>query len=143
VDPADIIDRLGLERHPEGGHYRRIFLDPEGRASSILYLPGAGERSRWHRIDGVEIWNHCGGGLLALSVSSDGGAVERLPLGSPPDGRPQAIVPAGTWQCGEPLADHALVTCMVIPAFRWDGFELAPDGWEPGLGGVGTGPGSR
>ncbi|MGZ8762899.1 MAG: cupin domain-containing protein [Acidimicrobiia bacterium] len=143
MDPTDIIHRLGLEPHPEGGHYRRTFLDPEGRASSILYLLNAGERSRWHRIDGVEIWNHCGGGPLHLSVSSDVGPVERLTLGSPPDGRPQAIVSAGAWQRAEPLADHALVTCMVIPAFRWDGFELAPDGWEPGPGGVGTGPSSR
>ena len=136
MDPTDIVDRLGLEPHPEGGHFRRTFLDPAGRASSILYLLSAGERSRWHRIDAVEIWNHCGGGLLALAIAVDGRPVERVVLGPSPDGRPQAIVPAGAWQRAEPLADHALVTCVVVPAFRWEGFELAPDGWEPGLGGL-------
>ena len=25
-----------------------------------------------------------------------------------------------------------LVTCTVSPAFEFDGFELAPEGWEPG-----------
>jgi uncharacterized protein len=138
-----MVDRLGLEPHPEGGSFRRTFLDPEGRASSILYLLRAGERSRWHRIDAVEIWNHCGGGALVLSISTDGDSVERLTLGPPPDGRPQAIVPAGAWQCAEPLADLALVACVVVPAFRWKGFELAPEWWEPDLGGVGSRPGSR
>jgi hypothetical protein len=138
VDHTDIVDRFGLEPHPEGGHYRRTFIDPEGRASSILFLLRKGERSRWHRIDAVEIWSHCGGGLLALSISADDGPVERTVLGPPPDGRPQTIVPAGVWQCAVPLADHALVTCVVVPAFRWEGFELAPDGWEPALGGLGT-----
>jgi predicted cupin superfamily sugar epimerase len=143
VDPTDIVDRLGLEPHPEGGHYRRTFLDVEGRASSILYLLAAGERSHWHRIDAVEIWTHCGGGPMALSISADGERRERLTLGPPPAGSPQVIVAAGAWQSAEPLAEFALVSCTVVPAFRWEGLELAPEGWEPDLGGVGTGPGSR
>ena len=138
MDHTDIVERLGLEPHPEGGHYRRTFVDPEGRASSILYLLRAGERSRWHRVDAVEIWNHCGGGPLTLSIAADDGRVERVTLGPPPDGLPQAIVPAHAWQRAEPLADLALVACVVVPAFRWEGFELAPDGWEPGPGAVGT-----
>ena len=27
---------------------------------------------------------------------------------------------------------YVLVSCIVAPGFEFDGFELAPDGWEPG-----------
>lgn len=134
MDHTDLVDHLGLGPHPEGGHYRRTYLDPDGRASSILYLLGSGEQSRWHRIDSVEIWSHCGGGPLDLSISTDGAAVEHQRLGAPPDGRPQAIVPAGAWQRAAAPVDPALVSCVVVPAFRWETFELAPEGWEPGPG---------
>jgi predicted cupin superfamily sugar epimerase len=143
VDHAELVDRLRLDPHPEGGHFRRTFLDPEGRASSILYLLGAGEGSRWHRIDSTEIWNHCGGGPLELSISADGTRVESLRLGPGPGAEPQGIVPPGAWQRAAALAGHTLVSCVVVPAFRWEAFELAPEGWEPGPGGVGTGRGSR
>jgi uncharacterized protein len=136
TDPADLVARLGLEPHPEGGHYRRTYLDGDGRASSILYLLGPGEQSRWHRIDSVEIWNHCGGGVLDLSIANADGRVESVQLGPPLAGLPQAIVPAGAWQraAARDPADAALVTCVVVPAFRWESFELAPEGWEPGPG---------
>ena len=29
------------------------------------------------------------------------------------------------------LGDWTLVGCIVAPAFSFDGFELAPEGWEP------------
>ncbi len=132
IDTADLVDRLGLEAHPEGGHYRRTFLDADGRASSILYLLGRGEQSRWHRIDSVEIWNHCGGGGLDLSIAAADGRVESVRLGPPPAGLPQAIVPAGAWQRASAPTAPALVSCVVVPAFRWEHFELAPEGWEPG-----------
>ena len=56
---SDIIARLELNPHPEGGHYRETFrdtrLDTDGRAHStaIYFLLARGERSHWHRIDAV------------------------------------------------------------------------------------------
>ena len=44
---------------------------------------------------------------------------------------PQATVPPGAWQAARSLGDHTLVGCTVSPAFEFDHFELAPDGWEP------------
>jgi uncharacterized protein len=58
---ADMIARLRLQPHPEGGHYRETFRDPrtddQGRSLStaIYFLLARGERSHWHRIDAVEI----------------------------------------------------------------------------------------
>ena len=45
--------------------------------------------------------------------------------------RPQAVVPTGAWQAARPLGAYALVGCIVAPAFAFEGFELAPSGWEP------------
>ncbi|MBS0249356.1 MAG: cupin domain-containing protein, partial [Proteobacteria bacterium] len=55
---ADIIKKLALMPHPEGGHYRETFRDShliDGRAAStaILFLLAKGERSHWHRVDAV------------------------------------------------------------------------------------------
>ncbi len=45
---------------------------------------------------------------------------------------PQAVVPAGAWQSAQATGAWALVGCIVVPGFRFEGFELAPEGWRPG-----------
>ena len=47
-----------------------------------------------------------------------------------------AVVPAGWWQASAPLphpgtAGWSLVCCTVSPAFLFEGFEMAPPGWQP------------
>ncbi len=72
----DIIAKLGLEPHPEGGHFRETFRDNnQGRAHStaIFYLLKAGEISRWHRIDAAEVWHWYAGAPLELSQKSKTG----------------------------------------------------------------------
>jgi uncharacterized protein len=137
-----VIAALGLVPHPEGGHYRETFRNPlpqGGRAYStaIYYLLRRGEASRWHRVDAAEIWHWYAGSPLRLSLSADGRALERRVLGNDLDAgeRPQAAVPAGSWQRAESRGDWSLVGCTVAPAFEFGGFELAPEGWEPGRDG--------
>lgn len=137
---ADAIIRvLGLSPHPEGGHYREIFRDRpahggRGAVTAIYYLLKAGERSHWHRVDAVEIWHHYAGAALALSISEDGrGSVRhRLGKGLAAGERPLLVVPANAWQSAEPLGAYTLAGCTVAPAFAFEGFELAPEGWAPG-----------
>ena len=136
---ADIIARLELKPHPEGGHYRETFrdarLDAKGRARStaIYFLLARGERSHWHRIDAVEIWHYYAGHALTLRIAHDGGTQHTVTLG--PDvaagERPQAIVPALAWQAAESVGDWTLVGCTVAPGFEFAKFELAPKGWAP------------
>ena len=38
--------------------------------------------------------------------------------------RPQAVVPAGAWQCARTLGEWSLVGCTVAPPFSFDAFEL-------------------
>jgi len=135
---AEIIAMLGLEPHPEGGHFRETFRDSrvvgEGRSAStaIYFLLGLGERSHWHRIDSAEIWHWYAGAALALHIAGPAG-LERVALG--PDlgagERPQAAVPAGAWQAAESLGAWTLVGCTVAPGFTFASFEMAPPDWSP------------
>ena len=76
---AEIIARLELKPHPEGGYYRETFrdsrTDANGRARStaIYFLLARGERSHWHRIDAVEIWHYYAGDALTLKIADDDG----------------------------------------------------------------------
>ena len=140
ADWRDVVERFGLAAHPEGGWYvetwRAKGTTEAGRAaaSGILFLLPAGEESRWHRIDAEELWEYSAGDPLELRIAAtDGGPVERHRLG--PDvaagDAVQVVVPAGAWQAARPLGAWTLVGCIVAPAFNFDGFELAPEGWEP------------
>ena len=136
---SDIIARLELKPHPEGGHYRETFrdvrADVQGRACStaIYYLLARGERSHWHRIDAVEVWHYYSGAALTLRIANEGCAPHTITLGSDVAAgeRPQAIVPAGAWQAAESTGDWTLVGCTVAPAFEFVKFEMAAKDWAP------------
>jgi uncharacterized protein len=139
ISPAEIIRLLDLQPHPEGGRYRETWRAGEVTGSraagtAIYYLLQAGEVSRWHRIDADEVWHWYAGSALALTQSPDGRTSEMRRLG--PDllsgERPQILVPAGAWQMAESLGAWTLAGCTVSPGFEFDGFELAPPGWQPG-----------
>jgi predicted cupin superfamily sugar epimerase len=134
VSADALIASLGLQPHPEGGHYRETFRDRpasggRGVLTTILYLLKAGEISRWHRVtDAVEIWHFHDGDDLELFLS-DGKTMERHVLGR---ASPQVVIPANCWQSARPLGAFTLVGCAVAPAFEFSSFEMAPQGWEPG-----------
>lgn len=133
MSAEEIIRKLELQPHPEGGWYRQTWVGPEvaGRASgtAILFLLRAGERSHWHRVDADEIWLWHAGAPLVLSLGVT--AARDLRLG--PDVLEgelvQAVVPAGWWQAARSTGAWTLVSCTVSPGFRFEGFELAPPGW--------------
>ncbi|KIL99193.1 Cupin superfamily protein [Paramagnetospirillum magnetotacticum MS-1] len=134
-----VIAHLGLQPHPEGGHYAETWRHvPEGggrgAGTAIYYLLKAGERSHWHRVDATEIWHYHAGDPLRLLLSADGCGTQGVVLG--PDilagQRPQVIVPPGCWQAAVPMGEWTLVGCTVSPAFDFAGFEMAPKGWSPG-----------
>ena len=135
---AEIIRRLGLAPHPEGGHFVETWRDrptdgTRGTGTAIYYLLQAGEVSHWHRVDATEIWHWYAGAPLALTISPNGHDATAVHLGPMLDlgQRPQAIVPADAWQTAESLGVWTLVGCTVSPAFRFEGFELAPADWRP------------
>ena len=138
VTAAEIIARLELKPHPEGGHYRETFrdssIDARGRSRStaIYFLLACGERSHWHRIDAVEVWHYYAGHALTLQIADDSGQRSvRLGAEFVAGEVPQAIVPAHAWQAAASDGDWTLVGCTVAPGFEFAKFELAPQGWTP------------
>jgi uncharacterized protein len=138
MDANEVIRRLALQPHPEGGMFVetwRAEAEPGVRASgtAIYFLLRAGERSHWHRVDATEIWHFYAGDALELQTSPDGRGIRTRVLG--PDitaeQAPQLIVAPGHWQAARSLGAWTLVGCTVSPGFELAGFELAPDGWEP------------
>lgn len=135
-----VIQRLELAPHPEGGWYRETWRadaadGDRGAGTAIFFLLEAGQSSHWHKVDADELWLWHAGTDLALSIApDDAGPVETIRLG--PDvlagQTPQARIPAGHWQAAAADRGWALVSCVVVPAFDFAGFTLAPDGWWPG-----------
>lgn len=133
-----VIAMFGLEPHPEGGFYRQSYLDAaesggRGASTAIYFLLPAGTRSHWHRIDATEVWHFYAGAPLRLDTAAEGGPIHSIVLGAGllAGERPQGVVPPFVWQAAESLGDWTLVGCTVAPAFRFEGFELAPPGWSP------------
>ncbi|MCQ2003059.1 cupin domain-containing protein [Rhizobium sp. NRK18] len=134
----EIIQKLSLQPHPEGGWYAETFRDtagaPRGHSTAIYYMLQKGEKSHWHRVrDAVEIWHYYAGAPLALHRSSDGLISDTVTLGTnlAAGEHPQAIVHSGWWQSAETLGDYTLVGCTVAPGFEFSSFEMAPSDWNP------------
>ena len=141
MTPEAIIHKLRMQPHPEGGHYVETWRDAgshggRGALTCIHFLLRAGEISAWHRIDATEVWHFAAGGPLELSLAPDGQQSRTHQLG--PDllagQRPHVVVPPHCSQSARTLGAWTLVSCIVAPAFSFEGFELAPPGWRPDRG---------
>ena len=89
-DSAELIIQLGLQPHPEGGHFRETYKaehqvitprGPRAACTAILFLLRAGERSHWHRIHSDEIWHIHGGGPLVVHELNRSGIARSTHLG--------------------------------------------------------------
>ena len=130
-----VIEALALQPHPEGGHYRETWRDApadgtRGAGTAILFLLREGERSHWHRVDAAELWIWQAGAPLLLR-DRRGCAMHGLARMSADGEQLQQLVPRDRWQSARSLGRWTLCSCIVAPAFSFDGFELAPPGWEP------------
>jgi len=139
MTPDAIIAHLGMQPHPEGGHYVETWRDApagggRGALTCIHFLLQAGEVSAWHRIDASEVWHFAAGDPLRLTLAPEGGESVGHTLG--PDvlagQAPHLVVPPHCWQSAATTGAWTLVSCIVAPAFSFAGFELAPAGWRPG-----------
>lgn len=128
----EVIARLALAPHPEGGHYRETFrhrpaAGGRGAITVIYYLLRKAECSAWHRVDATEVWHFYAGAPLELLIA-DGTGRSSLILGADFAAGMAAhgVVPAFAWQGAQSLGAWTLVGCTVAPAFEFAGFELAP-----------------
>ena len=134
---AELIQVLGLEPHPEGGHFVEAFrstlavspADARGQRSAltlIYFLLIRGSVSRWHRVLSDEAWHwYEGAPLELLTVGPGGGSVSRTTLGPlSASARPLHVVLAGHWQAARPCGDYTLVGCSVGPGFDYADFVM-------------------
>lgn len=136
---GELIRKLELAPHPEGGFYREIWRSqarvaadqrpPRSALTTIYFLLTAGAFSAWHRVRSDEVWHWYEGGPLELLLAApDFSTVQRIDLGPVQDAaRPVATVPADWWQAARPLGAYALCGCTVAPGFEFEDFTFLRD----------------
>ncbi|GAB3653052.1 cupin domain-containing protein [Echinicola sediminis] len=144
MNPNQIIEKLGLQAHPEGGHYREVYRS-EGKISqeslpqqiegernyvtSIYFMLTSDTFSAFHRIKQDEIWHFYQGASIKLHTLSPTGIHKEYLIGHDilNGQKPQLVVPAGHWFAAEVMGkdSFALVGCTVAPGFDFSDFELA------------------
>jgi len=133
----ELIDRFGLEPHPEGGLFARTFQStlsvqpadsrgPRLALTAIYYLLIDRGISRWHRVASDEAWHWYEGAPLDVFVAAPGGTeIAPRRLGPASDSAtPQLVVPANCWQAARCTGGYTLVGCCVAPGFEFADFSL-------------------
>lgn len=137
------IDRLQMQRHPEGGWYREVCRSAETIPGSALPSRFGGDRSFYtviyfllqgddvsalHRIRQDEVWHfHDGSPLTVHSVDGSGKRQDyRLGRDFESGQHLVVVVPAGVWfgARGEEADSFSLVSCTVAPGFDFADFEM-------------------
>ena len=127
MEADNLIKKLNMISHPEGGHYVENFKNKN--VSQIYYLLKKDEKSHWHRLTKNEILHFYSGDPLEVFTSNDGVNYEVFSLGS--DNNYIYTVTANTWVAMRSSGTFSLIGCTVAPAFDFDDFELAPATWRP------------
>lgn len=144
LSAQDIVSRLRLTPHPEGGFYREVFRsgvnvdhpgvpageDRQRSASTLIYfLIEHGDFSAFHRVRSDETWHLYAGGPVELHLISQHGEYERalLALEIGAGFLPQFTIPANSWQAARvgPSVPWALCGCTVAPGFEFADFSIA------------------
>ena len=139
----DLVDKLGLQPHPEGGWYREIYRSPtrvetargsRSAITTIYYLLERHQLSRWHVVQADELWHfYAGAPLELLQYEPTSRKLVRHMLGHvdiAPSASAEisvAVIPAGVWQAARSLGDYSLVGCTVGPGFEFADFQFTAD----------------
>jgi uncharacterized protein len=136
----EVIERLGLLAHPEGGFYAETF-----RAEALPFeLPGQGSRSAstaiyfllrtqdfsaLHVVKSDEVWHHYLGDTLELHCFDTASRHRQVRLGTAFEQgeRPQHVVQAHELQAARVLpgpSGFALCGCTVAPGFDFADFRM-------------------
>lgn len=137
------IEKLKLNKHPEGGYFNEIYRSGElfeasvlperykgSRAfsTSIYFLLEGKQFSSFHRLLSDEIWNFYDGSSVKISIITPGGKIEERVLGNDLDKNEslQTVVERNNW-FGAELVDKTsfgLIGCTVAPGFSFEDFEI-------------------
>ena len=129
----ELIDKLGLEPHPEGGYFKELYrseLKVESTAvgaersavTEIYFLLCRDQVSRFHRVEHDEFWHFFEGDSLRL-IDSDLENSAEVILGAE-EVNYQHCIRGGRWQAAETMGDYSLVGCTVAPGFDFADFRF-------------------
>lgn len=138
------IERLRLERHPEGGYFRQTYRSDvviarealpirfggaRPASTGIFFLLDGEDFSAFHRLHSDEMWHFYEGSGLVVHVIETAGLYSKIHLGRNAEKGQvfQAVVMAGCWFASEVIdrKSYALAGCTVAPGFDFEDFELA------------------
>lgn len=138
-----IIRKLDLKPHPEGGFFRETYrsegvinsdsLDPDYKgernySTCIYFLLTSDVFSAFHRIRQDEIWHFYDGSPILIHVITQDGEYSKTVIGRDIDRGeiPQFVVPGGSWFAATVINpnDYSLIGCTVSPGFDFHDFEL-------------------
>jgi hypothetical protein len=139
----NIIQKLQLEPHPEGGFYKQTYKSEgiinedslseeyQGKrnfSTCIYFLLTSDNFSAFHKIKQDEIWHFYDGSPIRLHIISQEGIHTSHQIGRDLENGevPQFIVPGGNWFASEVVKkdSYSLVGCTVSPGFTFEDFEL-------------------
>ena len=139
----EIIKKLGLKPHPEGGYFKETYRSlgkinkdslhstyngKRSYSTCIYFLLTSDTFSAFHKIKQDEIWHFYDGSPIILHTISETGNHHEYTIGRDfSKGEiPQLVVPGNHWFAAEVINknDYSLVGCTVSPGFDFSDFEL-------------------
>ena len=129
TEAQDLIKKLNMVAHPEGGQFSESFRDKDNKVSLIYYMLQKKEWSHWHRLTKDEILHFYKGDPLSIFISNDGIDYTCITLGE--DDNFHYTVKAKNWFAMRSKGEYSLIGCTVAPGFDYKDFELAPSDWKP------------
>lgn len=139
-----IVERLDLKMHPEGGYFKEVYRSAEeinknslpkrfsgnrNFCTSIYFLLAGNDKSHFHKIKSDEIWHFYAGTTIVIHLIDMNGnyKCERVGNCLEINEIPQFVVPHNVWFAAEVENKNsfALVGCTVSPGFDFSDFELA------------------
>jgi uncharacterized protein len=138
MEARNLIQKLQLQHHPEGGFYKETYRSDEiltttgglvrNVSTAIYFLLENEDKSHFHRIKSDEAWFFHQGESIEIVILHDG-KLQTIDLGNNIEKGevPQTIVPANVWFASKIKhgSGYALVSCTVAPGFDFADFELA------------------
>jgi len=136
------IQKLQLEKHPEGGYFREVYRSGEmisidapkknlkrNVSTSIYFLLEGSQISKFHRLKSDELWHFYDGDSIKVYILDEKGKLTETVLGKKMEDEEvfQTVIKNNNWFAAEVMnkRSFALIGCTVSPGFDFSDFELA------------------
>jgi len=136
------IQKLQLNKHPEGGYYREIyrsgeiiFIDAPNQnrkrnvSTSIYFLLEGSQKSKFHKLKSDELWHFYDGTAVKIYILDGNGKLTETMIGRDIENGElfQTTIGKNNWFAAEVMDKRSftLIGCTVSPGFDFSDFELA------------------